>query len=258
MAAEAALDGTAWAAWWRFGTSGATWRRFGTSGLTGLPELLNVLGNVFLHAATVPRYAQTPLVEGSYNTFSPFSKTFNHITFEGSYQSSVINIFSHGFYYKCICKLVPQDDIRAYLMLTITYDFMAFISLYLRFRLGTKEPSLLRLTGFRNELHQCVAEFSDHIDIDPDNAQEFITFWEIFKAIIKNASPTPRMPANGRRLRLLARDRAKYHFWSLHLILTYSYSYSYFICFLPFCLLHSSHKYWTEFYVFYIICKLYY
>ena len=162
-----------------------------------LLELLNVIGNVFLHASTVSRYAHTPFVEGSYNTFSPFAKTFNHVTFEGSYQSSVINIFSYGFYYNCVCKLDPLDDIRAYLILTIIYDFMAFISLYLRSRLGIKEPSLYRLSHFRNDLLQCDDDFPEHISIDPDNAQEFTALTEIFRAIIKNASPIPLLPADG-------------------------------------------------------------
>ena len=67
-----------------------------------LLELLNMIGNVFLHASTVSRYANAPLIEGSYNTFSPFANTFNHI-----------DIFSYGFYYNCIWKLDPLDDIRA-------------------------------------------------------------------------------------------------------------------------------------------------
>ena len=162
-----------------------------------LLELLNVIGNVFLHASTVTRHANTPLIEGSYNTFSPFSKTFNHVTFEGSYQSSVINIFSYGFYYNCICKLDPHDDIRAYLLLTIIYDFMAFTSLYLRTRLNMKEPSLYRLSFSRNSLLECVDDFPEHISIDPENAQEFTALTEIFRAIIKNASPIPRLPADG-------------------------------------------------------------
>ena len=175
-------------------------------------RVLLLLLLLLLHASTVPRYAHTPLVDGSYNTSSPFAKTFNHVTFEGSYQSSVINICSYGFYCNCICKLDPLDDIRAYLILTIIYDFMAFISLYLRSRLGIEEPSLHRLSHFRNDLLQCVDDFPEHITIDPDNAQVFTALTEIFRALIKNASPIPRMPANGRRLRLLARDRAKYHF----------------------------------------------
>ena len=162
-----------------------------------LLELLNVLGNVFLHASTVPHYAHTPLVEGSYNSFSPFAKKFNHVTFEGSYQSSVINIFSYGFYYKCICKLNKLDDIRAYLMLTIIYDFMAFVSKYYRFRLGAREPSEFRMTIYRDELLGCISDFSTEIQIDPENAHEFIAMIAIFEAIIKNASPIPRLPADG-------------------------------------------------------------
>ena len=123
------------------------------------------------HASTIPRYAQTPLVEGSYNFLSPFDKTFNHITFDGLYQSSVINIFSYGFYYKCICKLDRCDDIRKYLMLTIIYDFMAFVSRYYRFRLIDREPSEYRVSVFRTELLICMDDYKTDINIDPVDVQ---------------------------------------------------------------------------------------
>ena len=162
-----------------------------------LLELLNVIGNVFLHASTTPHHADTPLVEGSYNSFSPFAKTFNHVTYAGSYQSSVINIFSYGFYFNCICKLDPYTDIRAYLMLTIIYDFMAFTSKYYRFRLNSKPASVSRLSVYRDELLRCIADYSNHINIDNENALEFEALKEIFRAVIKNASPIPHLPADG-------------------------------------------------------------
>ena len=91
----------------------------------------------------------------------------------GSYHSSVINGFSYGFCFKCICKLDPASDLRAYLMLTIIYDFMAFISLSYRFRLNYKPASVNRLSAYRDELLRCIADYSNHINIDNEIAVEF-------------------------------------------------------------------------------------
>ena len=58
-------------------------------------------------------------------------------------------------------------------MLTIIYDFMAFISLYYRFRLNYKPASVNRLSAYRDELLRCIADYSNHINIDNEIAVEF-------------------------------------------------------------------------------------
>ena len=140
---------------------------------------------------------QTHLLWKALTIHSVLLPRFNHVTHAGSYQSSVINIFSHGFYFNCICKLDPATDIRAYLMLTIIYDFMAFTSLYYRFRLNYKPASVSRLSVYRDELLRCIADYSNHINIDNESALEFEALKEIFRAVIKNASPIPHLPADG-------------------------------------------------------------
>ena len=82
-------------------------------------------------------------------------------------------------------------------MLTIIYDFMAFTSLYYRFRLNYKPASVSRLSVYRDELLRCIADYSNHINIDNESALEFEALKEIFRAVIKNASPIPHLPADG-------------------------------------------------------------
>ena len=67
-----------------------------------LLELLNVLGHVYLKASTQTRFAKTPLVEGSYNFFSPFSNTFNHSGDDRSYATSIFNIHDYEYHYNLL------------------------------------------------------------------------------------------------------------------------------------------------------------
>lgn len=82
-------------------------------------------------------------------------------------------------------------------MLTIIYNFMAFVSRYYRFRLVDREPSENRVSVFRTELLICMDDYKMNINIDPEDAQELSILTHIFRAIIKNASPVPRIPADG-------------------------------------------------------------
>ena len=99
-----------------------------------LLELLNVLGNVYLHVSTVSQYNDTPLSGDSYNTFSPFARTFKHRPVKGSYRSSIVCIHDYVHYFNNAMTLPKYSDIKKYLMLTMIYDFMSFTSEYYRHR----------------------------------------------------------------------------------------------------------------------------
>ena len=165
-----------------------------------LLELLNVIGNVFLHAGTVTRHADTPLGPGSYNSFSPYATQFNHQPSPGSYTSCIITINDYVHYYEQAARVSLFSETRNYLMLTIIYDFMAFSSQYYRRNLAHRDPTPERMAPLRSALLEGINMLSETARPSDDYIIEFRNLIEIFKAIAHDAIPLPSMPIPGQPL----------------------------------------------------------
>lgn len=163
-----------------------------------LLELLNVLGNAFLHAHTSPRAPNDTLTIGSYNSFSPFSSGFNSLPHKGAYRSSIITIGDYVHYYKQAAAIDMTSPTRAYLLLTIIYDFMAFTSAFYRASLQDHAPHPHNLAKIRDILITTLLTMSHKEDLVPyEHLQEFTDLLEIFVAVAENAAPTPVTQPDG-------------------------------------------------------------
>ena len=159
-----------------------------------LLELLNVLGNAYLHASTVSQHNDTPLSGDSYNSFSPFARTFNHQPSRGSYRSSIVCIHDYVHYFNNAMTLPKYSDIKKYLMLTMIYDFMSFTSEYYRHCLQEKTPLPYRMEKPREKLMSILHTFKTSALVNTDHMIEFHQLIEVFLAIAQNAAPTPCRP----------------------------------------------------------------
>ena len=74
---------------------------------------------------------------------------------------------------------------------------MAFISRYCRVQLNCKQPTLFRMSVIRNDLLNCMDKFTTGILDNRADAEEFTILVNIFRAIIKNASPEPLRQPDG-------------------------------------------------------------
>ena len=165
-----------------------------------LLELLNVIGNVFLHAHSVPRPNDIPLVAGSYNSFSPFSLEFNHQPAPGSYTSSIIGINDYVHYFNTAARVSVYNETRVYLFLTIIYDFMAFTSQFYRSSILNKSPCPTRMVEPRRLLTRSIYIIKLNAQVDEAHKQDFSDMMAIFLAIADNAAPIPVMPSAGNPL----------------------------------------------------------
>jgi hypothetical protein len=163
-----------------------------------LLELLNVLGNAFLHAHTSPRALNDTLSIGSYNSFSPFAIGFNSLPSKGAYRSSIITIGDYVHYYKQAADIDVHSPTRAYLILTIIYDFMAFTSAFYRASLQDHAPHPQNMAKIRDILITTLLTMTHKEDLVPHkHLQEFSDLLEIFIAVAENAAPTPVTQPDG-------------------------------------------------------------
>ena len=174
-----------------------------------LLELINVLGNVYLHASTVSQHNDTPLSGESYNSFSPFARTFNHQPARGSYRSSIVCIHDYVHYFNNAMTLPKYSDIKKYLMLTMIYDFMSFTSEYYRHCLQEKKPLPYRMEKPREKLMSILHTFKTSALVNTDHMIEFHQLIEVFLAVAQNAAPTPCRPTEADQIHFRTPDHRR-------------------------------------------------
>jgi Zinc finger C-x8-C-x5-C-x3-H type (and similar) len=155
-------------------------------------ELLQMIGNVLLHASTNQHPIDgVPLTAGSYNSFSPFSNTFNHQPDRGSYTSSVIAIMDYVYHFNTVFSVSPDDPTRPYLFLAIIYDFMAFTSQYYRRALNDEAPTPFNMKNYESKLVAGICTMAVRAVLIEGGQRDFDDFVQVFYAIAANACPIP-------------------------------------------------------------------
>lgn len=154
-------------------------------------ELLQMIGNVFLHASTTQHPPGVPLTAGSYNSFSPFANTFNHQPDYGSYTSSVIAIIDYVYYFNTVFAVSTDDPTRPYLYLAIIYDFMAFTSQYYRRALDDRAPTPTNMRSYEHKLKEGICTMATRAVISQGGQREFDDLLQVFYSIAENACPIP-------------------------------------------------------------------
>ena len=154
-------------------------------------ELLQMIGNVFLHASTNQQPADVPLTAGSYNSFSPFANTFNHQPDHGSYTSSVIAVIDYVYHFNTAYTVSPYDPTRPYLYLSIIYDFMAFTSQYYRRALNDEAPTPANMKRHEIRLRGGITTMATRAVVVEGAEREFADLVQVFYAIAENACPIP-------------------------------------------------------------------
>ena len=119
---------------------------------TGSPALLDLLQNIgrsYLRAVYLAIPMTTPITGSTYMTFSPLSTVYNAPGTAGSYVSTVSNVADFLYYYE---HLTVVSTSRAYLILAIIYDFMAYCAQYYHRVLQHRPASIRQLVSARTAL----------------------------------------------------------------------------------------------------------